>query len=194
MKVILASTSPRRQELLARIVDDFAVCPADIDESVQQDESAHNYVMRMATDKAQKIAQVSHITDGVVIGADTIGVFDDDILTKPTDKAHAFAMWDKLSHRTHHIWTAVCVVMVKDGKIHHQKTIKVSTDVTFIQLTDYQKQQYWQTGEPTDKAGAYAIQGGAMAWVRTINGSYTNVIGLPLAEMAELLDECLMLF
>ena len=100
-------------------------------------------------------------------------------------------MWNKLSDNTHEIWTAVCASVVKDGKIIFQKVIKVITEVTFIKLTEHQKEQYWTTAEPTDKAGAYAIQGGAMAWVRTINGSYTNVVGLPLAQTAQLIDECI---
>lgn len=189
MNVVLASISPRRQALLAQIVDDFTICPADIDENIKQSETPYDYIIRMASDKAHKVAQKYTADTTVVIGADTIGVLDDEILTKPTNQTHAFAMWDRLSDRTHQIWTAVCVVVVKNGQIHHQKTIKVSTDVSFIKFSDRQKACYWETGEPADKAGAYAIQGGAMAWVRTINGSYTNVVGLPLVETAELLSE-----
>lgn len=184
--IILASTSPRRQELLSHIVSKFTICPADIDESIKQGESPHDYILRMASEKAHKIAQTAD--NAIIIGADTMGVIDDEILTKPIDKAHAFAMWDKLSNRTHTIWTAVCIVAVKQGQVIYQKLIKVSTDVTFIMLTDHQKKQYWATGEPTDKAGAYAIQGGAMAWVERIDGSYTNVVGLPLPQTLALID------
>ncbi|MDO4896883.1 MAG: Maf family protein [Moraxella sp.] len=187
--IILASTSPRRRELFEKLGLPFMIKSVAIDESLQTDELPHDYVMRMVTAKADKACE--NVSSAIVITADTIGVLGNEILTKPTNKAHAFAMWDKLSGKTHKIWTAVCASVVKDGQIVFQKIIKVGTDVCFIDLTDRQKEQYWATGEPTDKAGAYAIQGGAMAWVNTINGSYTNVVGLPLAETAELIDECL---
>lgn len=187
-RVILASSSPRRKELLSQIVDDFDIRPADIDEAVLVDESAWDYVVRMANTKALAVAHdIDELT--FVIGTDTIGVVDDEILTKPTDKAHAWAMWDKLSGNTHQIVTAVCICIVKDRQILRQKAITVATDVQFVCLTEAQKERYWATGEPLDKAGAYAIQGGAMSWVRAINGSYTSVVGLPLAQMHELLAQ-----
>lgn len=187
--LILASTSPRRHELLTQLYIPFTVKSVQIDERFYSHENPHDYIMRMVKTKADKAC--ADVSSAIVITADTIGVADDEILTKPADKAHAFAMWDKLSGNTHEIWTAVCASTVKDGQIIFQKMIKVATQVTFIKLTDYQKEQYWTTGEPTDKAGAYAIQGGAMAWVWSIHGSYTNVVGLPLAETAELIDDCM---
>lgn len=187
-RVILASSSPRRKELLSEIVDDFDIRPADIDEAVLVGESAWDYVVRMANTKALAVAHdIDELT--FVIGTDTIGVVDDEILTKPTDKAHAWAMWDKLSGNTHQIVTAVCICIVKDRQILRQKAITVATDVQFVCLTEAQKERYWATGEPLDKAGAYAIQGGAMSWVRAINGSYTSVVGLPLAQTHELLAQ-----
>lgn len=185
--LILASTSPRRQELLTKLGYPFTIILAEIDEGIDDDEPPHDYIMRMVRSKAQRA--VDDIKQGVIITADTIGVINGQILTKPTDKAHAFAMWELLSDNTHEIWTAVAMSVVKDGQIIQQKTLKVSTEVTFIKLTEQMKERYWRTGEPCDKAGAYAIQGGAMAWVRAINGSYTSVVGLPLSEVAELLDE-----
>ncbi|OPH36092.1 Maf family protein [Moraxella equi] len=187
--LILASTSPRRHELLTQLHIPFTVKSVQIDERFYPHESPHDYIMRMVKTKAEKAC--ADVSSAIVITADTIGVAEDEILTKPADKAHAFAMWDKLSDNTHEIWTAVCASIVKDGQVIFQKVIKVATDVVFIKLTDRQKDGYWATGEPADKAGAYAIQGGAMAWVRSINGSYTNVVGLPLAETAELIDDCL---
>lgn len=187
--IILASTSPRRRELFEKLGVPFVIKSVEIDESLCADELPHDYVMRMVTAKADGACR--GVQTALVITADTIGVLGNEILTKPIDKAHAFSMWDKLSGKTHKIWTAVCGSVVQDGQIIFQKIIKVSTDVCFIKLTDHQKEQYWATGEPADKAGAYAIQGGAMAWVDTINGSYTNVVGLPLAETARLIDECL---
>lgn len=190
--IILASTSPRRSELLAQLNVPFEVKSVQIDESIWAGELPLDYIMRMVLSKA-KVA-CANTQNALIITADTIGVIDGEILTKPTSQAHAFAMWDKLSGKTHQIWTAVCLSVIKDGKLIHQKTIKVATNVEFITLTHDQKQRYWATGEPTDKAGAYAIQGGAMSWVKSINGSYTNVVGLPLAETAQLIDEGLALF
>lgn len=187
--LILASTSPRRRELLANLNHPFVVKAVMIDESPCVGENPHDYIMRMVHAKADKACQ--DVDCGVVITADTIGVVGDEILTKPIDKAHAFMMWDKLSDNTHQIWTAVCASVVKNGLVVYQKTIKVSTNVKFVTLTHEQKERYWQTGEPFDKAGAYAIQGGAMSWVVSIHGSYTNVVGLPLAQTAWLIDECM---
>lgn len=185
--LVLASTSPRRRELLSQLDLPFSTRSVEIDERYDVHETPHDYIMRMARFKSETAC--AGVMCGLVITADTIGVVDDEILTKPCDKSHAFAMWEKLSDNWHEIWTAVCVSLVMQGVIIHQKTIKVITKVHFIRLTDDQKERYWKTGEPSDKAGAYAIQGGAMSWVRAIDGSYTNVVGLPLAETKELIDE-----
>ncbi|WP_133141541.1 Maf family protein, partial [Moraxella caviae] len=151
--------------------------------------TADEYIVRMVLGKAQKAAKAC---DGraLIITADTIGVLDSgEVLVKPVDKADAFAMWDKLSGRAHKIWTAVAISFVQSRQIMAQKHIKVATTVHFTTLSEAQKERYWATGEPLDKAGAYAIQGGAMAWVRSIEGSYTNVVGLPLVEVLALIDE-----
>lgn len=187
--IILASTSTRRHELLARLDWSFTTRSVEIDEHVDVNEKPHDYIMRMVRSKAK--AARTQANCELILTADTIGVMDDEILTKPADKSHAFAMWDRLSDHHHEIWTAVCASLVEQGTIIHQKTIKVTTQVHFIRLTDEKKERYWATGEPSDKAGAYAIQGGAMSWVRAIHGSYTNVVGLPLAETAELICESL---
>ena len=185
--IILASTSPRRRELFAHLNLPFVVKSVDIDERPYQGETPSDYIKRMALSKA-KMACVG-VQTALVITADTIVVADDEILTKPTDKAHAFAMWDKLSDTTHEVWTAVCLSVMQDTKLVCQRLNTPSTKVRLIALSDEQKQSYWATGEPMDKAGAYAIQGGAMAWVKSIEGSYTNVVGLPLAELSELIKE-----
>lgn len=187
MDIILASTSPRRRELLALADLDFTVMSVDIDESFEAGESATDYILRMVNTKAA--AACHNIDTALVITADTIGVLPDgEILVKPVDKADAFAMWDKLSGGCHEIWTAVCATLVKAGQIDAQKAMTVVTKVYFVPLTDTQKERYWATGEPKDKAGAYAIQGGAAAWVSRIEGSYTNVVGLPLAETLQLIE------
>ncbi|UNU73913.1 Maf family protein [Moraxella nasovis] len=195
--IILASTSPRRQELLAAAGVDFKVLKADIDETWQAGECAKDYVVRMVQNKAQQAVQLLQDTQSSqdthqyswVITADTIGVLDGVVLTKPVDRADAFMMWDKMSGRTHEVWTAVCISGLQDGVITHQRHFICTTAVEFVVLTDDMKDRYWQTGEPQDKAGAYAIQGGAMAWVKAIHGSYTNVVGLPLAQTVALIDE-----
>lgn len=188
MRIILASTSPRRQQLLNGAGLNFTTMAANIDETWQNNECAQAYIVRMVKTKAKKACQ--EINDkALVITADTIGVLDDgQVLTKPKDRGDAFAMWDKLSDSTHEVWTAVCASVVDDGEIICQEWIVCRTQISFVELTDEMKQRYWDTGEPIDKAGAYAIQGGAMAWVRTMNGSYTNVVGLPVAQTLELIE------
>lgn len=111
--LILASTSPRRHELLTQLQIPFTVKSVQIDERFYPHESPHDYIMRMVKTKAEKAC--ADVSSAIVITADTIGVAEDEILTKPADKAHAFAMWDKLSDNTHEIWTAVCASIVKDG-------------------------------------------------------------------------------
>lgn len=190
MRLILASTSPRRHELLSAAGMVFDVLAVHIDETSLPDEQVDDYIMRMAVTKAAHACTLlPSDVSALIITADTIGVLDGQILTKPTNKAHAYAMWAQMSGRVHQVRTAVCASVVQGGKIIHQKNICVSTDVSFITLSDAQKQSYWASGEPLDKAGAYAIQGGAMAWVRAINGSYTNVVGLPLAETVALIEQ-----
>lgn len=187
--LILASASPRRASLLKSANVKFAVLPVDIDESRHTDETAQAYIVRMVEQKAAKACQLISVQTSLILTADTIGVLPTgQILTKPKDKADAFLMWDKLSDNTHEIWTAVCLTYLKNGHVVDQQNITTATTVKFANLTHEQKERYWATGEPLDKAGAYAIQGGAMAWVKEIYGSYTNVVGLPLAQTLSLLD------
>lgn len=185
--IILASTSPRRRELFAHLNLPFVVKLVEIDERQHETETPCEYIRRMVLSKATQACL--DVQTALVITADTIVVADGEILTKPTNKAHAFAMWDKLSDTTHEVWTAVCLSVMKDGQLACQRIIIPSTKVRFIALSDDQKERYWATGEPMDKAGGYAIQGGAMAWAVSIEGSYTNVVGLPLAELSGLIQE-----
>lgn len=189
MNIILASTSPRRQELLKTAGVDFTVMAVSIDESWQSGECAEDYIMRMVSEKFAKVCQQALPEQSLVITADTIGVLPDGmVLTKPFDRTDAYAMWDKMSGATHEVWTAVCVGVVADGAVLARQSMICRTEVDFVKLTDSMKYAYWQTGEPVDKAGAYAIQGGAMAWVEAIRGSYTNVVGLPLAQTLSLIE------
>ena len=203
MKIILASTSPRRQDLLSLADIEFTTQAVDVDESVLSEEMPQDYIVRMVQAKAEAAAEVikqfvssnnnSTATNlerkqkehYLVITADTIGVLADgvSILVKPTDKNDAFAMWQKMSNTQHAVWTAVQLSVVDSvGKVNHTDNILEKTEVTFIELDKAAMEAYWATGEPTDKAGGYAIQGKGAAWVDRINGSYSNVVGLPLAQ------------
>ena len=179
-ELVLASGSPRRRAMLADLDVDFVVVPADVDESIMPGESAIDYVMRVANVKAQTVSSV-HPSD-VVLAADTTVDRDGEILAKPVDANDAIAMLRSLSGRDHLAHTAVCVV--RDGSA---QTALVSTSVSFRSLSDEEIAWYVGTGEPLDKAGAYAIQGRAAAFVSGISGSVSNVVGLPLAETIELL-------
>lgn len=185
--IILASTSPRRRELLSQAGIEFMTVGVEIDESWLAGESADAYIRRMVMTKADAVmADATLPSECIVITADTIGVLDDgEVLTKPVDQADAYRMWDRLSDTTHEIWTAVCLTRLSQGERMDQQYLCERTEVEFIKLSDADKASYWQTGEPQDKAGAYAIQGGAAAWVSAIRGSYTNVVGLPLAQVVQ---------
>jgi septum formation protein len=177
-RLVLASNSPRRRELLAGVGFDFEVRPADIDESPLADEAPTDYVRRLSTAKASDVAGPGEI----VIAADTTVEVDGAILEKPIDDDDARRMLRLLSGRTHHAHTAVTVA----GEVG-PNTIVVTTAVSFVPLTDEVIDWYVTTGEANDKAGAYGIQGAAGAFVERIDGSVTNVIGLPLAETLALL-------
>lgn len=188
MKIILASTSPRRQELLKMAGVDFTTMAVHIDESWQIGEHANDYIKRMVESKFEKACEQPLQGRNLLITADTIGVLPDGgILTKPCGQSDAYAMWDKMSNASHEVWTAVCAGVVDEGFLMTQQSMICKTKVYFVELTDAMKHDYWQSGEPLDKAGGYAIQGRAMAWVRSIDGSYTNVVGLPLAQTLELI-------
>ena len=175
-KITLASTSPRRKELLEQVSLQFTTTAIDIDESHVEGENPADYVVRLAREKA--LAATPNFPDEtVIIAADTTVTIDGQILGKPIDQADAFAMWQMLSGRTHQVMTGVAVAYV--GQI---KTIIVTTDVDFLPFSQAQMQQYWDSGEPIGKAGGYAIQGRGAAFIPRIQGSYSNVVGLPLVE------------
>lgn len=206
MTLILASSSPRRRELLARAQLDFVTLSVDIDETIDNNESPTGYIKRMVDQKAQAAVQALNQgfeqnplqTPVSIITADTIGVLNDGktILVKPADFKEACAMWQRMSGTSHQVWTAVTVTKafcdlknnVNTWQIRDQNSLIERTDVTFVPLTDAMMQRYWDSGEPKDKAGGYGIQGLAAAWVEKINGSYTNVVGLPLAQTLALLN------
>jgi septum formation protein len=180
--LILASQSPRRKELLQQLGYDFSCAPADIDESVLPTETPVQYVARLALEKAAVIAQ-KNAPDVVVLGSDTSVIFGEHILGKPASLSECLTMLKMLSGKSHQVITAIAAV-----KGERNAVVVVSTDVDFKILSEQEITQYWQTGEPQDKAGAYGIQGIAGQFVKQIRGSYSAVVGLPLYETAQLLS------
>lgn len=181
--IILASASPRRTELMSLAGIEFSVVPADICEDVLPGEIPSEHVMRLSREKADAVAAT---TNGrFFIGADTVVVLDDTIMGKPVDEAEAFRMLSALSGRKHEVITGF-TVYDKVSEIHLSRCVR--TEVTFKELGEHEIRAYIATGCPMDKAGAYAMQGGAVHFIRSICGSYTNVIGLPMTELYELLD------
>ena len=183
MKIYLASNSPRRAQLLEQINIPFSKVNASIVEQQQLGESATDYVLRLAEQKAQ-VGFANSQKDRPVLGADTIVVIDNQVLEKPVDKLHARKMMQQLSEVTHQVFTAVAIV----NKVL-SKTILVKTEVTFKALSELEIENYWLTNEPLDKAGGYAIQGVAGKFVTNINGSYSAVVGLPLYETELLIKQ-----
>ena len=178
-RLVLASASPRRRELLALLDRPFDVIVADVDEEPLPGESAADLVVRLAAAKETAVAPAA--TDAIVIGADTVVVVDGEILGKPRDRADAVAMLGRLSGRTHQVLTGTAVALGE-----RVVTEATTTDVTFAPLTADGIEAYVATGEPDDKAGAYGIQGRGGALVTEIAGSYHNVVGLPVAQVAAL--------
>ena len=188
--LILASASPRRREMLERIGWRIAVCPSHIEEKRRDREPPGPYALRNAVEKARHVAeQRSDGRAGIVIGADTIVVLDDHILEKPVDILNARRMLTVLSGRCHKVITGVCVIGAAPASGRHTVEFSVSTDVEFKTLSDDEIDAYIASGEPMDKAGAYAIQGVGAYMIRRISGSYTNVVGLPLSELVEVLEK-----
>jgi nucleoside triphosphate pyrophosphatase len=181
--LVLASGSPRRRELLALLGRQFDVVVPDVDETPRPGEAATELVARLARTKALTGAAVHH--DAVVIGADTSVEVDGAILGKPVDDVDARRMLRALSGRIHAVHTAVAVAA--DGGV---VTATTTSDVTFAALSDADIAWYLATGEPFDKAGAYALQGAGGVFVTTVSGSVSGVLGLPLHETSALLDLC----
>ena len=177
-RIILASASPRRRELLGRMGVQFDIVVSDVDEEFSG--APRDGVMEIARRKARAVAEME--PEAIVIGADTLVVLDGEALGKPRDRADAVRMLSLLSGREHEVFTGVCVVA--DGCEH----VRVErTGVVFRPLTEAEIQAYADSDEPYDKAGAYAIQGQAAAFIEGFNGSYENVVGFPVDVVAEML-------
>lgn len=175
-RIILASASPRRRELISLITNEFEIHTADVDETIEEGVSPEEAVMLLSLKKAKAVSDL--FRERTVIGADTIVVCDGKILGKPENRENAKEMLRMLSGRTHQVLTGVTIT---DGE--KTDTFFVSSDVTFFNLTEEEISGYAESGEPDDKAGAYAIQGKGSLFVEKINGDYFNIVGFPVSEV-----------
>ena len=184
-RFILASASPRRRELLTRAGYEFDVIPADVDERPLDGEAPREFVCRVAMDKAEAVvAHVQGAGSRIVLAADTIVLIDGEILGKPRDLRHAASMLRRLSGRVHDVLTGVALV-----RGTARLNVVETTSVSLVELAESTIDWYLSTGEANDKAGAYGVQGAASRFVDRIDGSYTNVVGLPIARVDQLLRE-----
>ncbi len=186
-QIILASASPRRQALLDQLHVCYEVTPANIDESPKEAESTEQLVQRLALEKARFVWQQRESSASKalpVLGADTIGICNETLLLKPKNIEDAYSMLGQMSDSWHTVITAIALLY--DNQEH---TLVSRTDVLFRPITEQEIAAYWASGEPQDKAGAYAIQGRGAQFVKTIHGSYSGVMGLPIYETAQLLSK-----
>lgn len=192
-EIVLASRSPRRQQMLAALGIRFSVVAADIDETVHDGELPEKYVARLAGGKAlaaaKKLSSSVKMSEGEssgciqpVLAADTTVALDGEIFGKPKDKADAFRIWSTLSGTTHHVYSGIALLVNDDLQVR----VGV-TQVVYAVMDERDMIGYWASGEPQDKAGAYGVQGLGSAFVKEVHGSYSNVVGLPLYELRELL-------
>ncbi len=199
--LVLASASPRRQDLLQSAGISFVIQPADVDESPLANESARECAERLAREKA--LAVWKERPNDLILGADTVVVVDQTMLAKPADADDAARMLRMLSGRVHQVITGVCLVAARDGRRARNtgkgtkpeiqdaeaRTDSETTLVTMSSMSDQEIRDYVATGEPMDKAGAYAIQGIASRWIPRIEGDYSNVVGLPVALVYRMLRD-----
>lgn len=176
--LVLASASPRREELLRLLGLEFTIIPAGIDESNNGGNEPVAHVLSLAQAKARKVAE--SYEDHLILGADTIVVIDGQILGKPNNRMEAREMLAKLSGRTHEVFTGFTVCFFRE-KFEYSEAVR--TEVRFHDLTELEIRWYTESDEPYDKAGAYAVQGKGAIFIKEIHGSYTNVMGLPLGEV-----------
>lgn len=181
-KIILASQSPRRKQLLSYLLDDFICYPADIDENPLSNESSTQLVERLARSKAAAV--LNKFPEATVIGSDTLIEANELVLGKPKSETKFYDMMSTLSNRWHKVLTGVCVTNAKSTRY-----ITVTTNVKMCEITQEQAQKYWLSGEPKDKAGGYAIQGIGAKFIEKIDGSYSSVVGLPLVETERLIKQ-----
>lgn len=183
----LASASPQRERLLKKIVYEFHIIPSEFDESTVEKWPPDEHVVKSATGKASDVAE--RITDGIVIGSDTVVVLDTEIMGKPVDEADAVRMLEKLSGRKHHVYTGICIIIRKDGCSKIITSDYDKTTVVFVNLNDDDISKYLATGEYIGRAGAYAIQEQGQYLVDHIEGDFDNVVGLPVAKLKMMLAD-----
>ncbi|MCU7835929.1 MAG: Maf family nucleotide pyrophosphatase [gamma proteobacterium symbiont of Taylorina sp.] len=183
-QIYLASSSPRRQEILQQMGVSFAVIPQRVEEETRTHESPEELVIRLALEKSKDGLKRQNNQKIPVLGSDTIVVLNGEILGKPDNKEQSIEMLLSLSDKTHQVMTAVVLA----NERHIKKAISIS-EVTFSQLDRNLCENYWQTNEPVDKAGSYGIQGQAALFIKNINGSYSGVMGLPVYETGLLLNQ-----
>lgn len=192
-QIILASASPRRRELLEQVGISFHVCPAQGEECISE-ELPQEVVMSLSRQKAREVAsgiatynemqkEITTPQDILVIGADTVVAYGDVILGKPADEEDAVRMLSLLEGKTHSVYTGVTFIFLEAGGRTGQYSFYEKTDVTMYPMSKEQIRRYVATGEPMDKAGAYAIQGKCAIYVEKIDGDYNNVVGLPVARV-----------
>jgi septum formation protein len=185
--LVLASSSPRRRELLLSMGLTFDVVPSRVDETVDAEGDGYSLVEKWATEKAEAVSEQRPAS--WVLGADTIVLLDGRVFGKPSGYREAAFMLRELSGRTHEVVSSVCLTHRNQNNPSFSKTLSVITRVTFRVISDREIDAYVGTGEPLDKAGAYGIQGRGAFLVKSVQGSYTNVVGLPLCETVDLLLE-----
>ena len=178
MKVILASASPRRKEILQNTKLNFDIQKSDIEEVILENESPEDMVVRLAYEKAFDVAKRN--TDRLVIGADTIVALDNEVLGKPKDQNEAYQMIKRLSNKTHKVITGISLINLKENKIIKDYVVSF---VTFKDLSEDSIKDYINTNESLDKAGAYGIQGYFAKYIREIQGEYTTIVGLPVGRL-----------
>ena len=184
MKVILASASPRRKEILQNTKLNFDIQKSDIEEVILENESPEDMVVRLAYEKAYDVAQKNK--DKLVIGADTIVALDNEVLGKPKDQNEAYQMIKRLSNKTHKVITGISLINLKENKIIKDYVVSF---VTFKDLSEDSIKDYINTNESLDKAGAYGIQGYGALLVDNIQGDYFNIVGLPISKLSDLLKD-----
>ena len=184
MRIILASKSPRRREILENTKVRFSIKESQIDEVIKSNESPKETVMRLAYEKAYDVAQKNK--DKLVIGADTIVALDNEVLGKPKDQNEAYQMIKRLSNKTHKVITGISLINLKENKIIKDYVVSF---VTFKDLSEDSIKDYINTNESLDKAGAYGIQGYGALLVDNIQGDYFNIVGLPISKLSDLLKD-----
>lgn len=183
-KIVLASASPRRKDLLENLGIKFKIVVASCDETIDDGIGPQEAVMLLSLKKAAAAAEAIKGENALVIGADTVVVFEDEILTKPKDEEDAFNMLKKLSGKVHSVMTGITVLRTSDAKC---ETVYEETKVSFKEITDEEIKSYIKTREPIDKAGSYGIQGIGSMFIEKIEGDYFNVVGLPVCRLCDLL-------